>query len=638
MAEPPLEDYVDEFQVRDKPVSRLDSRPASPFAVRATNPTTSVNFTSSFSTSSQPFLGESRPSSSSMYLDLASERQSVRTNHRDLEHELLQSMRSLDLTPRDHAVSNEIPSLFECIHSSSAPVAALRQEKQFFILSSAGKPVFSMHGQDELVMGLMGIIHTVTNYFKVHATKVRAIVNSCGNSVKQKLVFLDKSPILLMAVSLREESVNDLLQQLDFLYSYLICTLSRRQLTRLFSRRENFDLRHFLTNTDFQNLTHICESIANGFNPDFLLGALRCLTMRKSTRQALHGVMLTHVQHPDAAAERGTILYGLIVAPGGQLCSVLRPKGHTLHTTDLHLLFSLIFNQFQGLQQDQELWLPICFPKFNSSGFLHCYIRLLSDDKSRNVVASQNTSSGSDARSSLSEYASEENPSNFSPKPALVLISAQKESFFALKKIGQGIVDDLISKHLLEQITAISSLGFTMADIPAKFVHHFIYKSKKHVQYVMPRLEELDLYNNDTYDDANSTFTANERSEGRESLNAEDGMETDKKGRHKHYLYKLMRTYTHIRNNVIDENGVPFNKSVLSFVQWLSDGLPMNDLPQGEAVDVLCLAWLTPNFELLLICNNGASDRNVILKSAKSIVDWCRKNEDRLFVKNGAIF
>lgn len=368
-------------------------------------------------------------SNSSVYLDLASEQQSVRTSYQDLERELMQSMRSLDLMPRSHAVSNEIPSIFEsCITEPEA--APLLQEKQFFIISSAGKPIYSMHGQDELVMGLMGIVHTVINYFKLHDTKIHSIVNSTSDCVKQKFVFLDKSPIILMAMSTREESTNDLLQQLDFLYSYLISTLSRKQLTRLFSKRENFDLRQFLTDTDYENLNNTCRSLSRGFNPGFLLGALRCLPLRKSTRECIHATMLARVQNPDAGIERGTLLYGLIVAPGGQLCSVLRPKGHSLHTTDLQLLFSLVFNQFQGLQDDQELWLPICFPKFNSSGFLHCYIRLLPNHKSKSKGVSTRSSNKSAQKpiNSLEDLQNKTNPQSNKLRCALVLISAQKES------------------------------------------------------------------------------------------------------------------------------------------------------------------------------------------------------------------
>ncbi|KAM3159739.1 Vacuolar fusion protein MON1 [Lachancea thermotolerans] len=633
----PHEDYLDAPKSRAK--SPVPAR-LSPFASGVTEPTTSVDFASSFPAPPRPFFEEPRPSSSSVYLDLASERQSVRTTHQDLEHELLQSMRSLDLMPKKHAVSNEIPSIFEGCAPETKPLP-LHHDKQFFIMSSAGKPIYTMHGQDELVMGLMGIIHTVINYFKLHDTKVHSIVNSSGSSVKQRFVFLDKSPIILMAMSAREESTNDLLQQLDFLYSYLISTLSRKQLTRLFSKRENFDLRRFLTDSDFQNLNHICDSISRGFNPEFLLGALRCLPLRKSTRQIIDNTMLAQIQDPGTNVGRGTLLYGLIVAPGGQLCSVLRPRGHTLHTTDLHLLFSLVFNQFQGLQDDQELWLPICFPKFNSSGFLHCYIRLLPHhaSKPRPADARSTVSHSQEPLDSLSQIRNRTDLSPTRLRPALVLISAQKESFFALKKIGQGIIDELDRQGITNQISMASDSGFTMADIPAKFVHHFIYKSKRHVQYVMPHLGPLaDLSFPIIDDDSRSTFSVEGNQDNRSEENGPGAASSNDKTRQKLYLQKLMSYYTHIRNNAVSDNGKSFNNSTLTFIKWSNDQPSLEGLPSGEPINVLCLAWLTPTFELLLICNNGVSDRNTALKSAKNIVDWCRKNEHRLFVSNGAIF
>lgn len=178
-----------------------------------------------------------------------------------------------------------------------------------------------------------------------------------------------------------------------------------------------------------------------------------------------------------------------------------------------------------------------------------------------------------------------------------------------------------------------------MADIPAKFVHHFIYKSKKHVQYVMPNVGVLDDMDFDyAENDTKSTFSE----AGNLTEEIDDGASkadnTGQKTRQRAYLHKLMRYYTHIRNTAVDQNGKSFNKSNLTFVKWSNDGFTTDELPQGELVDTLCLAWLTPTFELLLICNNGVSDRSAALASAKNIVDWCRKNEQRLFVSNGAIF
>ncbi|SCW00554.1 LAFE_0C06766g1_1 [Lachancea fermentati] len=655
------EDYIDHAdRLREATPTKLN-----PFVRGVTTPTTSVNLTTSFSQPVAPFLDDVRSMHTGLNEDLASDIQSVRTNA-ELQEELMQSMHSMSLLPREHAVSNEIPSIFECEHTGGSKLpSVLPQDKHFFILSSAGKPIFSMHGRDELVMGLMGIVHTVLSYFQLQNSKIHSITTGSPGKTKQKFVFLDKTPILLMAMTSREETTSDLLQQLDFLYSYLVSTLSRKQLTRLFSKRENFDLRNFLTHTDFYNLNHICDSISNGFHPDLLLGALRCLMLRKSTRRALHTLMLTQLQDPEVAVSRGTLLYGLIVAPGNQLCSVLRPKGHTLHTTDLHLLFSLVFNQFQSLQDDQELWVPICFPKFNSNGFLHCYIKLLPRSPSINIsydslLTDQNRqqegtqlettleNGPSSSQSSLNDGA--DSPQSlkvpYPPRSALVLISAQKESFFALKGIGQKIVDQLKAQDLLNQINAACETGFSMSDIPAPLVHHFIYKSKKHVQYVMPQLpvledpaySELSDLVDQNLDEEEILHTNPELSTTNSQTEPVEVHDRKYDNGHNLYLKKLMHYYTHIRNNAVGECGRPFNRSTLTFVKWKNDAPLSDNLPQEEVADILCLAWLTPTFELYLICNNGVTDRNTVLKSAKNIVAWCRKHEGRLFVSDGAIF
>lgn len=517
---------------------------------------------------------------------------SAHNNDSDLHNELVQSMYSLDLGDR-RFVSNEIPSVFqESRILEEEEDTKLTQDKHFFILTSAGKPIYSMNGNDEKVMGLMGIVHTVINYFNLCATptKLKTLTTSSMNSVVQKFTFVDRSPILLMAMSSRGETENELINQLDFLYSYLISSLSKRQLTRLFNKRDNFDLRNFLGPADFNNLNQICSMICNKFHPDLLLGALECLNLKKSVRRKLHSLMLERTM-ADGNNTRGKLLYGLIVAPGNRLVSVLRPRGHTLHTTDLHLLFSLIFNQFQHLEDDQELWVPVCFPKFNSSGFLYCYIKFLPHEQQQD-------------------------------RSALVLISAQKDAFFALREIGERIVNQIQERDLLSAIN--SAKRFTITDIPAPLVHHFIYKSKKHVQYVMPRVEHIGVQEERIVipdEDDTDSSTQNEREAA--------------------YLKKLMTYYLHIHNSAVGDDGTPYNRSTLSFVKWSNE--PLNDdeqepIFQEEKLNMLGLAWLTPSFELYLICNNGVIDRRMVLQSARNIVAWCRKYESRLFVSDGAVF
>ena len=496
-------------------------------------------------------------------------------------------------------VSKEIPNVFK-IHSkviSSIEQELIDIDTNFLILTSAGKPIYSFCGKDEQLTSIMGIINTIINYFKINDSKDLKSIKS-GNQV---LTFLNKSPVILMAYSNRGESTSELFDQLDFLYSYLISSLSERQVLRLFNKRENFDLRNFLEASDFENLDSICSLITNKFYPDLYLGALRCLPLENHlVRRKIHELMSKHLLK-ESSLPRGTLLYGLLVYPDNKLVSVLRPKRHTLHTTDLHLLLCLIFNRFQNLDENQELWVPICFPKFNSNGFLYCYIKFLSNNNQANPTQSKNLQ--------LKRKA-----------PALVLISAQKDVFYPLKELATTFLESMKAKKLLDQV--IHSNGIKTSDIRAPLVHHFIYKSKKHVQYITPEFE---------YKTFSSSMSDTERN-------------TDS------YELKLKLYYQHLYNSVINqETGLPLNKSILNYIKW--EATPEDaenttnteeDLRdpsfKEELANILGLAWVTPKFELYLISNNDVNNKDILFKSARKIAFWCNKNESRLFVTEGSVF
>lgn len=500
----------------------------------------------------------------------------------DIRSRLAESIYSMETSVRGSEirrrpyVSNEIPNIFKLPnpnHGNQPDADQVFHDKNFLIFTSAGKPVYSMHGKDEQIMSYTGLVNTVISYFQVNGPSDLKTISTFASG--QRLTFLDKSPILLMAQSERGESSNELLNQLDFLYSYILSSLSERQLLRLFSGRENFDLRNYLETTDFENLNEICSLICNRMFPDLLLNSLQCLPFRHSSRLKLQDLMLQQLDKRQDIP-RGTLLYGLIIAPQNKLCCVLRPKGHTLHTTDLHLLFCLISHQFQNLDETQELWVPICFPKFNSSGFLYCYIKFLPNSAQNNE------------------------------KSALVLISAQKDAFFSLKSFSDELVAKLESERLLKKINA--SKGFKLSDIPAPMVHHFIFKSKQNVQYVMPHFE------------INSNI----------GLDSSQGLE---------YELKLKTYYQQLHGTVVRDNGNLLSRSILNFVKWSSkdkedttlDGTGMsfseldeyiigNSSFEQESVNMLGMAWVTPKFELYLIGNNGVVDKKVIFKSARKIL------------------
>ncbi|SMN21238.1 similar to Saccharomyces cerevisiae YGL124C MON1 Protein required for fusion of cvt-vesicles and autophagosomes with the vacuole [Maudiozyma saulgeensis] len=486
-------------------------------------------------------------------------------------------------------VSNEIPDVF--INDNQIGSTFQSHAKNFFILTSAGKPIFSMFGEDKEIIPYMGIINTVVSYFQINeSTNIKTIKL---NKTKQTFAFTSKAPIILMAYSRRGETTNELMTQLDLLYSYLISSINERQLKRLFHNRSNFDLRNFLEVTDFDNLRQICSLLSNKLYPDFGLNALQCFVMRKNERARIHDTIHNLLINENKNIPRGTLLYGLILSYKRKmfkLCAVIRPKGHSLHTIDLQLLFSLITHQFENRDGDQELWLPICFPKFNSNGFLYSYIKYLSRSNSNNLG-----SSSSDIEDTV-----------------LVLISAQKDAFYKLKTFGDKLWNKLQSDKLNEYFIK-DRFKFRISDIQAPLVHHFMYKIKKYVQYVMP---EIEIHNDDT-----------------NKLNR--------------YENKLKKFYGHLYNSVVDDNGLPINKTILNYLHWEeeeeeeveeAEGNEIENDFQREKINMMGLIWITPQFELYLICNNGVNNKEIVLRSAKRIISWCKKYESRLFIQEGATF
>ncbi|AMD19807.1 HCL344Wp [Eremothecium sinecaudum] len=504
-----------------------------------------------------------------------------------VQDELASSMNSLSFAPL-----RELPNPFRTSieDQSEEQQGPLPQGKQFFILTSAGKQIYTMHGEDEYVMGLMGIVHTLVSYFQVRNgshEELRSITTYDNNGVLQKFAFMRKKYIVLLVMTNHNESDQDLQQQLDLLYSHLVSTLSQRQLNRLFGKRENFDLRNFLSESDFHSLDQLCRAMCQGSHPGWWLGALECVTMDSSVRNRIHSIML----HSTKDLAPGTLLYGLIVAPGQRLVSVMRPRGHTLHTTDLQLLFSMVENQLQLLDSQQEAWVPICFPKFNSNGFLYYYVKFLPEDASNsaNIIEGDNA-----------------------VRPALILISPRTNKFYELREAASSMIDALGSARLLPYIHNPSRI--TINDIPAPLAHHFIYKSKKYVQYVMP-----------------------------ETIGINTNWQT------------LMTYYAHLKASVRNDNGHTLNQTALSFLRWSSNSNEplLHNSPDirfsatgnvsgacllEEELDMIGLTWITANFELYLICNNCTLDRKIVLKSARNIVSWCKRKERKLFVSEGAVF
>lgn len=282
------------------------------------------------------------------------------------------------------------------------------KRKHYLILSAAGKPIWTRHGDGSLISTYVGVIQTIISYYEDAEDRLSSF--SAGDT---KFVVVTRGPLHLVAISRILESDDQLRLQLEALYMQVLSTLTLPSLNHLFSVRPSTDLKRPLQGSGTL-LSTLADSFTRG-SPTTLLSALECLKIRKSYRQTINNALLK--------SRANGLLYGLVAA-GGRLVSVVRPRKHSLHPGDLQILFNMIFEAEGVKAGGGESWIPVCLPGFNNSGYLYMYVDFL------------------DLR------ADADDPANTTKEEsvAIVLISADKESFFEMQSMRNTLVE--VRSHL----------------------------------------------------------------------------------------------------------------------------------------------------------------------------------------------
>ena len=301
------------------------------------------------------------------------------------------------------------------------------------------------------------MIQTIISFFESGDDQLKSF--TAGAS---RFVVLTRGPLYLVAISKLGENDSQLRVQLEALYMQILSTLTLPTLSNLFSKRPSTDLRRPLQGTE-SLLSALADSFTRG-SPSTLLSALECLKIRKHHRQAINSTMLN--------AKCKDLLYGMIVA-GGRLVSVVRPRTHSLHPGDLQLIFNMLFEAGGVKASEGENWIPMCLPGFNKNGYLYMYVSFLDvlDEKEREEVRRSTTTK--------------------EDRIAILLLSANKESFYELREMRDKLVEDLETNGELNIIKSAIIRGRpTTTDIvPGTVLQHFLYKSRANLQYAMPSYE-----------------------------------------------------------------------------------------------------------------------------------------------------
>jgi hypothetical protein len=189
------------------------------------------------------------------------------------------------------------------------------------------------------------------------------------------VVFMAVDSITLIAIApIRSESETETYQylrlQLEYLFALIIFSMTE-QVQAIFQRNASFDLRTMLGATE-GIMREVLDYAGPKGNPGpFLLGGAETFfplspEARETASRALQNV----------GSKTNDTVFALLLADG-KLLSLVQPafRPHQLRVSDMHLLLHFLCRH-QGLYSS-ELWLPVCLPRFNSSGFLYCYTQCL---------------------------------------------------------------------------------------------------------------------------------------------------------------------------------------------------------------------------------------------------------------------
>ncbi|XP_064488819.1 vacuolar fusion protein MON1 homolog A-like [Ornithodoros turicata] len=314
-----------------------------------------------------------------------------------------------------------------------------RKKKHIFVLSEAGKPIYTRHGNEERLVTLMGVLQALVSSVAVSGDQIR-FVKAGGH----RLAFLLRLPLILVAATTLPLSFQQLLSQLNYIHAQIISILSASQLARAFEHRHNFDLRRLLAGSE-RFLDSLCDLMDE--DPSFLLGAVRCLPLPSDIRDTITQTIA------QCCSKLKNLVFAVLVAEN-HIVALVGMKQYQLHHHDIHLIFNMVHasESFKAA----ESWTPICLPKFDPSGFLHAHV----------------------------SYLAENCPA------CLLLLTIDRDMFFPLQECRRNITDRLRKHHCLEAIgTSLKAGGYSVSEVGVPTLSHFVYKSKSTAQLTSPPME-----------------------------------------------------------------------------------------------------------------------------------------------------
>merc|ERR1712226_19499 len=358
-----------------------------------------------------------------------------------LESSLSEKSVPTDLLPRvpPHDGGGTIVHLDEITEEERSAMKASailkNQKKHMFILSTAGKPIYTRHSCEDDHLPLFGIMTALVSFVNLE--------NDTLNSIRTKdrlFVFLSKPPLLFVGVSGLMDSVNQLARQLTYMYNQVISIVCAKTLQARFKARENYDLRRLLDESGRKYLDGMCDMMEN--NLSVLLGAVHCVKLKGSVRDLIGRSLVVDVKD---------LVFNVLIAKN-QLIQYAHMRSCMLQASDMHILFNLIARTGNFRDTDIAHWLPICLPGFDENGFLHALVSYLDENT------------------------------------CLIMLSVASDAFTKLKDVRDQIKIKLTRNNCFQDIAngLRETDSFNVSHTGLYGLRHYMYKHRHLLQFTSP--------------------------------------------------------------------------------------------------------------------------------------------------------
>lgn len=192
-----------------------------------------------------------------------------------------------------------------------------QKSRHVFVLSSAGKPIYARHGEEDRLATLMPMISAIYDQFDDQGDPIQCIIAG-----RHRFVFQKREPLYLLAISDQRDPEGLLIQQLQYVYQCVVSLVTDSRLAAL-KRNLRMDISSHLE-------PHVITELYDGMeqNPCFLLGGWNCLPMDLEVRKAVTKCV------KDARVPE--VIYALMIAlptTRRQVVTLLEPRKSPLDPT-----------------------------------------------------------------------------------------------------------------------------------------------------------------------------------------------------------------------------------------------------------------------------------------------------------------